>query len=356
MAQKTIKLNPDFLSLNGRKSENKSKKTKKVRPTSIVRPNTLRKELLTRIKYHQHKADDENKKNKSNDLDKKKDDDIFKFGDEFSKSMDYLEELSNSKKAEKKQQKLMKKTRKQAQPNQQSAPIIVNTSLPDEMKASNIYNVTNNINPLANIPNIISQGAMAVNDTIMPTIIPGPMPTSDILTSQPAYSCLKNGTRPTYKQLFTRKAGFREKNDSQPIIIENNESQPTAIENNNTPIHAVPERKAKLQELKKKYKKEIKSVKQRKSKTIRFSLGKKDKNVSVLIKNTDTRRKIKKAHGDLKKNNIPDIKKYLKEHNLLKSGSEAPNDVLRQLYEQTKLTGEINNSNSNNLLHNYLSK
>ena len=179
----------------------------------------------------------------------------------------------------------------------------------------------------------------------MPAIIPGPMP-PPILTSQPVYSCLKNGTRPTYKQLFTRKAGFTQNEEPKPITIENNETQPLAV----------PERKAKLQELKKKYKKEIKPVRQKKSKTIRFNLGKKDNNVSVLIKNNDTRRKIKKAHGDLKKNNILDIKKYLKEHNLLKAGSEAPNDVLRQLYEQSRLTGEINNSNSNNLIHNYLSK
>lgn len=352
MAQKTIKLNPDFLSLNGRKSENKSKKTKKVRPTSIVKPNKLRKELLTRIKNHQHKADVETKT--KNNLDKKENTDIFKFDDDFTKSMDYLEELSKNKKMEKNKQKNMKKTRKHMNNNPQSAPIIVNTSLPDEMKESNIKDITNNINTNVNIPNVINETVSAVNDTIMPaimpaimptimpTIIPGPMPPP----SQPAYSCLKNGTRPTYKQLFTRKAGFTQNEEPKPITIENNE----------TPTLAVPERKAKLQELKKKYKKEIKPVRQKRSKTIRFNLGKKDNNVSVLIKNNDTRRKIKKAHGDLKKNNILDIKKYLKEHNLLKAGSEAPNDVLRQLYEQSRLTGEINNSNSNNLIHNYLSK
>ena len=346
MAQKTIKLNPDFLSLNGRKSENKSTKTKKVRPTSIVKPNKLRKELLTRIKNHQHKADVETKT--KNNLDKKESNDIFKFDDDFTKSMDYLEELSKNKIIEKNKQKNMKKTRKHMNNNQQSAPIIVNTSLPDEMKASNIKDITNNINPIntnVSIPNLINETVSLVNDTIMPTIIPGSMPLP-ILTNQPTYSCLKNGTRPTYKQLFTRKAGFTQNEQPKPITIENIQTPPIAI----------PERKEKLKLLKKKYKKEIKPVRQKKSKTIRFNLGKKDNNVSVLIKNNDTRRKIKKAHGDLKKNNILDIKKYLKEHNLLKVGSEAPNDVLRQLYEQSRLTGEINNSNSNNLIHNYLSK
>ena len=93
MAQKTIKLNPEYLSLNGRKTDNKSGKTKKVKPKTVVKPNKLRKELLTRIKNHQHKADVESKKD--NDLDKNED--VYKFDDEFTKSMNYLEELSKNK-------------------------------------------------------------------------------------------------------------------------------------------------------------------------------------------------------------------------------------------------------------------
>ena len=348
MAQKTIKLNPEYLSLNGRKTDNKSGKTKKVKPKSVVKPNKLRKELLTRIKNHQHKADVESKKD--NNLDKSKNEDVYKFDDEFTKSMNYLEELSKSKKAEKQKQKQAKKTRKNLQEGQKSA-IFVNTSLPEEMKdvtqsvvAPNLNSVptlnTENVNPVTVNPDTVNN--VVNNKPPKPTIIPGSMPLGD----QPAYSCLKNGSRPTYRQMFTRKAGVSMDKPPEPIKIETNDAIPP------TPV---PERKQKLQELKKKYKKEIKPVRQRKSKTIRFNLGKKDNNISVLIKNNDTRRKIKKAYGDLKKNTIPEIKKYLKEHNLLKTGSEAPNDVLRKLYEQTRLTGEINNINSDNLLHNYLS-
>ena len=48
------------------------------------------------------------------------------------------------------------------------------------------------------------------------------------------------------------------------------------------------------------------------------------------------------------------MKKYLKKHNLLKSGSYAPSDVIKKMYEQSHLTGEINNSNVNNAVQNYL--
>jgi uncharacterized membrane-anchored protein len=66
-----------------------------------------------------------------------------------------------------------------------------------------------------------------------------------------------------------------------------------------------------------------------------------------------TRKRILSAQKDLKKKSINDIKLYLKDHNLIKIGSSAPNDVLRKLYESAMLAGEITNSNSETLLHNF---
>ena len=58
------------------------------------------------------------------------------------------------------------------------------------------------------------------------------------------------------------------------------------------------------------------------------------------------------AYKDLKKTTIKDIKDYLHKHNLIKIGSNIPLDVGRQMYEAAKLTGNIVNINSNNILHN----
>jgi hypothetical protein len=87
----------------------------------------------------------------------------------------------------------------------------------------------------------------------------------------------------------------------------------------------------------------------------KYTLGRSKikKTVSVLIKDRGTRKKILHAQKDLKRKNINDIKTYLREHNLIKTGSSAPNDVLRKLYESAMLAGEITNSNPATLLHNF---
>ena len=56
----------------------------------------------------------------------------------------------------------------------------------------------------------------------------------------------------------------------------------------------------------------------------------------------------------MKKKSINDIKSYLKDHNLIKIGSTAPNDVIRKLYESSMLAGEITNSNTDTLIHNLM--
>ena len=92
----------------------------------------------------------------------------------------------------------------------------------------------------------------------------------------------------------------------------------------------------------------------RKTITKKFKLGKTGDVVGVLIKNNDTRKNIQREHGLLKNKKLSEVKKYLVEKNLIKIGSMAPPNIVRKIYEDAMLTGEIENVGKGVVLHNFL--
>jgi hypothetical protein len=90
------------------------------------------------------------------------------------------------------------------------------------------------------------------------------------------------------------------------------------------------------------------------TKTRKYTLGRSGSKVSVLIKNAKTRKLVQHELALLKQKGIPEIKTFLRKKNLLKVGSDAPNDVLRQIYEQSILSGEVENKAKDVLIHNYM--
>jgi hypothetical protein len=130
--------------------------------------------------------------------------------------------------------------------------------------------------------------------------------------SDKPYGNLKNGTKPTYKQI-NQISELKEPVESTPIILEEKEVKKT------------------------------------------FKLGKNDKTktISVLIKNNKTRKKVEDAKTEHKKKNMSTIKNYLKEKNLIKFGSTAPSKLLREMFETSELCGGISNENKDVLIHNF---
>jgi hypothetical protein len=100
-----------------------------------------------------------------------------------------------------------------------------------------------------------------------------------------------------------------------------------------------------------------KRVRKRKILRRTFKLGKskKEPKVSVLISNKTIRNKISNKMKEINQISIMDIKQFLIKKGLIRVGSTAPNDILREMYKNVvMLCGDLQNHNSENILYNYI--
>ena len=78
-----------------------------------------------------------------------------------------------------------------------------------------------------------------------------------------------------------------------------------------------------------------------------------NKTISVRINDVKTIKSIEKEKNKLASVSLKDVIEYTTAHNLTRVGTTAPENVIRTMYEAARLTGDITNDNSGNLLHNY---
>jgi ribosomal protein L18 len=103
--------------------------------------------------------------------------------------------------------------------------------------------------------------------------------------------------------------------------------------------------------------KKMKYPKQRRTVRRTFKLGKSKSKpqITVLISNKTIRNQITTKTHLLKQTPINEVRRYLTKKGFIRVGSDAPNDVLRKMYESAVLIcGEIQNHNPDNLLYNFL--
>ena len=405
---KTISINPSLFSIGG-SSRTKKNRDRKSHPKNIplISPNVLKNKLLKRIKEHKVKETEnqENNKKKLSDTTVSKYNlvDIENYNDEFNDSINYLQTLSVKTKNDETRANVEKnKQRRQEELNKatiknytallgggsQKLPF-VNLDLPEELKE-----------PFLDIE---TSSSSTVNNQI--PLILTPYKTPDV-----PYGILKGGMKPTYRDWNKTQRNLSLANPSSCITIDGNvnrqkteretrlnilknnikeknmsvvqkisvPTQISVITNNEdimmtTPLIHNPkldtEHRDNIQNVtidKKIYDtnvnhtdiSDISAIKRTIKKTIRrkYTLGKSKikKTVGVLLKDRCTRKVIISAQRDLKKKQINEVKTYLRHHNLIKIGSNAPNDVIRKLYESAMLAGEITNINSEYLLHNLM--
>ena len=403
--KKTIQINPELFRMAGGKT--RKNKEKKEKPKLLITPNSLKTKLLNRIKTHK-----DNELKEINETNTLKESETDKYTDEFYGALGYLSDLSKKHKKdmdkkryekaiEEKKQEINNKTVRhyphvelELPPELQepikisniefNAPIeveekigyVVDTEIPHgclrngqkptyrtwkNQTRKNVPSTSTSIS--INQPQIGSGSITSVKEDMLDS--QGPMnreqrlsliknklknlensskqpvksnnPENRIKVKEPIPIHLAN-TDDSFNDALTN-ASLTDSLINNPIINKNNSEKFSLNTNANNNETNLP-------------------TKKRIKKTIRrkFTLGKSNiyRKVGVLIKDKNTRRKILNAQKELKKTPIGEVKKYLRTQGIIKVGSTAPNDVLRKTYETSRLAGEINNTNNEVLLHNFL--
>ena len=407
MSNKTISINPSLFSVGG--SKTKKNREKKAKPTAvpIISPNVLKNKLLKRIKEHKQRETqnlDNNKRKLEPKIENIKpskktakpgepmDDEILNFNDEFNDSINYLQTLSKQKRVddEKAKYEAVKQKRKEEIERRTirnyhlggGAPInnpIINTELPADLQepimqtsiATEPYKI-NSPYKGDNVPYGVLKGGLKPSYREWART-----QRSNIVTNPNASLVIEGGSITSQQtarenRLNMLKEKIKQKKQiSEPMMTENlikkhveQNTSTIAINTENfsspSPSLQVPTQMQDsniITEFSQNPNEQIVAIKHITKKTIKrkYILGRSQtkQSVGVLIKDKGTRKRILTAQKDLKRKNINDIKIYLKDHNLIKTGSNAPNDVIRKLYESAMLAGEITNSNSDILLHNF---
>ena len=390
MSNKTISINPSLFSTGS--SKTKKNRDKKTKPTIVplISPNVLKNKLLKRIKEHKQKETKNLENNKRNlntqiDVEIPVKNEILNFNDEFSDSINYLQTLSKQKNidVEKKNSEKLKQKRKDelermtvrnyhsiGQPISQP---IINIDLPEELIQSIVPTVSEPFK--INIKNDVPYGIL--KGGAKPSYREWSRTQRNNIVTNPNASLIieggniSSGNSARENRLNLLKQKIKNKNEefrNDPLLsenlikkpIENKIIQPEIVPNQpqQTVQPEITENQSQIQSIQEPIiGGKLIATKHITKKTIKrkYTLGRSQikRTVGVLIKDRGTRKKVLYAQKDLKRKNMNDIKAYLREHNLIKIGSNAPNDVLRKLYESAMLAGEITNSNPTTLLHNF---
>ena len=392
MSNKTISINPSLFSVGSSKSKKNRDKKTKPNAVPLISPSVLKNKLLKRIKEHKQKEtqnlENNQRKLSTNDNIPVKSNNEINFTDEFTESINYLQTLSKQKHIdeEKRNSELFKQKqreeldRKTIRNHHSMAGQQINVDLPEELMQSviPINTETFKINTRDDLPYGVLKGGIKPSykewaRTQRNNIVTNP--NSSLIVEHGNLSSEKSARE---NRLNLLKQKIKNKITIDPLITQNlikkpidksipiQTSIPTSIHTSipiQTPIHTsipiqtlIPTLPIR-QENQEQNGGKIIATKHITKKTIKrkYTLGKSKikKTVSVLIKDRGTRKRILIAQKDLKRRNINDIKTYLRDHNLIKTGSNAPNDVLRKIYESAMLSGEITNSNADILLHNF---
>ena len=173
-------------------------------------------------------------------------------------------------------------------------------------------------------PMTVSESGPSVSAPSVSSPLAEPIETCPVINPDKPYGVLKNGTKPTFKEWTLNNKDPPVENVPLPEIVPLPDNVSLSIAQ---PAHII--------------------------KKIKVGKNKRTRSVDVLIENIHTRKANKEKFQLLKKTNITTIKNYLKNRQFIKIGSNAPNSLIRYMYENIKECGDVVNENKSNLIHNF---
>ena len=407
--RKTIQINPELFSLSSKKkSRSTTPRQRKSESSYSMKPNSLKKKLIQRIKEHKLKDGRGNGATSSNNV-KHATIDALGMGDnytdEFNDSITYLSQLSKQNSGANRKTKSSRNTVKNYDQDTTSN-IHIELELPDDLKP---------VPPIASVPE--NEPPVSLRPPSIPTHEPvpygclkgGAKPTYKTWarTQKHLPSLSSSGSTPLtltnevsstiqhpvstrelkldqLKERMKQRTAYQDTRDQTNAIslspsasmattsmtypgmqsptVKDTPIVSTAFADMNVPAISIPtssreddvispiyhqQPQQDIVHMPRKFKKTIKRT---------YSLGKdkKKRSIGVLIKDRKTRKKILDAQRELKKKSINDIKQQLKDRGLIKTGSTAPNDIMRKMYEACMLSGDVTNQDGDVLMHNFL--
>ena len=356
--RKTIQINPDLFNIKNT-TRKKPPKIELKSELKTQKQKTLRKNVLKMIREKQQEAYRELFDNKKSTTTHKPANSIGEFNKDFDNSLQFFSSLADK----------------------------VKTETPPPNTTFKRYEPINTQNPNPFIfPPIIEQ--IPIADCAPISLSPFPFPKENDSNPLhqirdrgplPLYGCLKNGTLPTYRS-YSRKNNDNGAytNGSSGAYAEGNETFMTPqIPIFDTPLltrsfeggsPSFAEQSQKFEKIhqgkitpfpneKQKEKQKIRYKKRKKifKRTYKVGRSKTEPKIGVLVSNKTIRTRISTEAQLLKQTPIYDVRKFLIKKGFIKVGTNAPNDVLRKMYETVSLVcGEIQNHNPENLLYNYI--
>jgi hypothetical protein len=400
--KKTIQINPELFRVPGTKTR-KNREKKELTISPVITPNNLKNKLLRRIKEHKAREILANEPRKNVAAVNTNTNTNM---DEFSGAMSYLSDIT-------KKQRLQRELHNRTIKHKPIDSIVTNHNisleLPAELSETFYPSTTNDVfNVNYRVDDTVPYGCLKngkkktyrewkeltkepdIPDLVRPPTPPKKRPNvllegATIIANPSPKLATRNNLVPSQNQLQNQLASIsreerleqiknklkriqeQEMSDKERTLRELNKveeeinkkyAQPTLdllpdFDKTTTVYPDISELLKEKQEMESKQtpKTYIKKTVKRK-----FTLGRSDKSrhVSVLIKDRQTRKNIINVQKELKKKDITDVRKYLRQHGILKVGSTCPPDIIRKMFESALMAGEITNINKETLLHNFL--